>query len=104
MNDQSHNINTEQLIVKLKGATRRSDEKVDGFEETVHSNHELLLPRHRVTREFLETEGLHDLPVECPEEGVPQILIGHDNQRVMQPLQVRKGSSPDFMAIRTPLG
>ena len=55
MNNQSHNINTEQLIVKLKGVTRRSDEKVDGFEVTVHSNHELLLPRHRVTREFLES-------------------------------------------------
>lgn len=43
-------------------------------------------------------------PVVCPEGVVSQILIGHDNQRLMKPLQVRQGRSADFMAIRTPLG
>jgi hypothetical protein len=84
-------IKTEQLIGEIRDFDSLSETRIVLF-----TNKELQLPRHCVTQATLIAEGLDDLPVSCEEEVIPQLLIGQDNMRLIEPLEVRKGSSPDL--------
>ncbi|XP_053691672.1 uncharacterized protein LOC128740170 [Sabethes cyaneus] len=97
-------LESESRCIDLSISAKGSEEKF--LLRNVHTVQQLQLPEQKVRFAEVTTrfKHLHDLPVECDQDGPPKILIGLKHLHVYAPLESRVGEPGEPIAVRTKLG